>query len=80
MCKVGLEGNSMKREEAVAILKELESEHLIQPSLVHLQRRTPDQYQLQMKGNFNCQEIDAFLRNRGFSCEENKDYLIIFKP
>ena len=70
----------MKREEAVALLKELEAKHLIQPSLVHIQQRTADQYQLQMKGDFSCQEIETFLKNRGFSCEENKDYLTIFKP
>jgi hypothetical protein len=70
----------MKREEAVALLKELEADHLIQPSLIHIQRRTPDNYKLQMKGDFSYQEIETFLKNRGFSCEENKeDYLTIFK-
>jgi len=70
----------MKREEAVALLNELVAAQLIQPSLVLLEQKTPVQYKLQMKGDFSCQEIETFLKNRGFSCEENKDYLIISKP
>jgi hypothetical protein len=69
----------VKREEAVGLLKELVSERLIHPSLVLLEQRTPGKYQLRMKGDFSCQEIETFLKNRGFSCEENKDYLTIFK-
>ena len=70
----------MKRGEAVALLKELSAEHLIQPTSVLIQQKTPDKYQLQIKGECSCQEIEAFLKNRGFSCAENKDYLTIFKP
>ena len=69
----------MDRREAVALLKELGTEHLIQPSLVLIKQRTPDSYQLEIKGNYDSQRIEEFLNNKGFSYEENKDYLIIFK-
>ena len=68
----------MKREEAVGLLKELGAEQLIYPSLVLIQQRTPGKYELDMKGAFVYHEIEAFLKNRGLSCEENKDYLTIF--
>jgi len=70
----------MKREEAVAILKELSSAHLIQPSLVLIQQKEPDKYQLKVKGDFSCQDIEIFLKGRGFSCEENNNHLVISEP
>jgi hypothetical protein len=69
----------MKRQEAVALLKELSTEQLIQPSLILIQQRSPDRFQLQIKGNYDCQQIEVFLKNK-FSLEESKGYLIIFTP
>ena len=69
----------MKRTEAVALLKELVAEQLIQPSLVLIERRSPDEYQLQMRGSYNFQEIEMFVKDR-FSLEESKGYLIFYKP
>ena len=66
----------IKRAEAVALLKELGSEQLIQPSLVLIEQQYPDSFQLRMKGDYNLQEIGIFLNNR-FLIEENKNYLII---
>ena len=67
----------MKREETVALLKELGAEHLIQPSFVLIDRRKPDSYALKIKGVYNLQDVEIFLRNK-FSIEESKDYLVIF--
>jgi len=69
----------MKRTEAVALLKELVAGQLIQPSLVLIERRSPDEYQLQMRGSYNFQEIEMFVKDR-FSLEESKGYLIFYKP
>jgi hypothetical protein len=69
----------MKRAEAVGLLKELVAEQLIQPSLVLIEQRSPDGYQLQIKGNYNFQEIEMFVKDR-FSLEECKGYLIFNKP
>ena len=65
--------------EAVALLKELGDRELVQPFMVDIEHRTPDNHQLRIRGNYNRQDIEVFLKNRGFSYEENKDYLIIFK-
>lgn len=70
----------MQRKEAVALLKELADKELIQPFMVVIQQRTPDNCQLKIKGNYEQSQIEIFLKNRGFSYEANKDNLIIFKP
>lgn len=70
----------MKRSETVALLKELGAAKLLQPTLVLVEQRSPDKFQLRIKGDYNPQEIEIFLRNRGFSYEENKENLVIFKP
>jgi hypothetical protein len=66
----------VKRTEAVALLKELGSEQLIQPSWVLVEQKCPDSYQLRIKGDYNLQEIGTFLNNK-FLIEECKNYLII---
>ena len=67
----------MRRTEAVNLLKELAAEQLIQPSLVLINERSPDVYQLQIKGNYNFQQIEMFVQNR-FSLEESKGCLIFY--
>jgi len=76
----GLRGNLFDRKEAVALLRELGIEHLIQPSFVILKQRAPNSYQLEIKGEYDHEEIEVFLKKRNLSYEEKKDYLIIFKP
>lgn len=68
----------MERTEAVCLLKEICAEHLIQPSIVSIQQKQPDDYQLHFKGDYNFEEIRTFLNER-FSVEESKGYLVIFK-
>ena len=68
----------MKREEAVGLLKELGAEHLVYPSVVLIQERSRDKYELDMKGDFRYREVETFLKTRGFSFEENNDFLTIF--
>ena len=69
----------MKRTEAVALLKELGAEQLIQPSSVLIEQRSSDGYQLRIKGDYNFQEIEMFVKDR-FFLEETKGYLIFDKP
>lgn len=67
--------------EAVALLKELGSEHLLQPTSVLIEQRKPDNYQLCVKGNYNRQEIEDFLLKYTFAFEEDaRKGLCIFKP
>jgi len=69
--------NILDRKEATALLKELGAEHLVQPLMVLVDQKKPDNCQLKIKGEYNSKEIQVFLKNRGFSYQENNDYLII---
>lgn len=70
----------MNRKEAVALFTDLVANGHVQPHLVLIEQKNPDKCQLKIKGDYDCQQIEIFLKDRGFSYEENKDYLIIFKP
>jgi len=69
----------LDRKEAVALIKELGDRKLIQPTFVVIENRTPKKHQLKIKGDYDCQGIEVFLKNRGFTYTVNKDYLVIFK-
>jgi hypothetical protein len=70
----------MQRYEAVALLKELGAEHLIQPSLVLIEQRTPDRYELQIKGFYDLELVRAFTQQYNLTVKEEniKGYLVIF--
>ncbi len=72
----------MRREQAVALVKELVGNNLIQTTWLLIEKRTPDSYQLKFKGDWDHCSLDDFLKNRNLSIEENKEkqYLVIFKP
>jgi hypothetical protein len=69
----------MLRQEAIALLKELGDRGLIQPLFVIIEKQTEDKFQLKIKASYDINQIDSFLKNRGFTYEKSKDYLIIFK-
>jgi hypothetical protein len=69
----------MKREESVALLKELGSNQLVRPIVVSIEHKLPDTYQLKIKGEYDLYAMKIFLKNR-FLVEENKDYLVISTP
>ena len=73
-----IEGERIKRTEAVNLLKELVAGQIIQPSLALIEQRKPDSYQLHVKGDYNFQEVEMFVKDR-FSLEESKGYLIFDK-
>ncbi len=68
----------MRRTEAIGLLKELAAKQLIQPSLVSIEQNSPDRYQLQIKGKYNFEQIETFVKDR-FSLEESKGCLIFNK-
>jgi hypothetical protein len=72
----------MERAEAVALLKELGVGLLIQPTMVMIEKRTPDRYQLRIQGNYDRNEIERFVQKFYLSVKEDKakNYLFIFKP
>ena len=71
----------MKRGEALILLTDLTlKEKLVKPSLVCMEQRKPGRFQLKIKGDFDIEQIEILLKNRGVSFTQLKDYLIIFKP
>ncbi len=79
MFTVGLREEYMNRKEAIAVLNELASNQLVNPDLVLIEQREPDNYGLQIRGDYNRQLIVTFLKNKHLSFEMNNGYLIIFK-
>ena len=74
----GLSGEHMLRQEAIALLKELGNNNLVQPLFVIIEKRTPDKFQLKIKGYYDSKEIEIFLKNSGYSFQDNHEFLIIF--
>lgn len=75
----GFEGKFLQRKEAVALFTELVAKGYVQPSLVSIEQRKPDKFQLKIKGNFDWKQIELLLKNSGFTIEKNIDCLIICK-
>ena len=75
-------GSNMQRYEAVSLLKELDAEHLVHPSMVLLEQRKPDRYELQIKGFYDLELIKGFAKQYDLAVKEDttKGYLVIFKP
>jgi hypothetical protein len=70
----------MKRAEAVALLKELGFERLLQPSMVLIEQRKPDRFQLCVKGEFCFDDIEAFVQKHNLAVKEDLTKgLCIFK-
>ena len=70
----------MNRKEAITLLSELSANQFLNPNLVLLEKKDPERYRLQIRGDYNRQSIVSFLRKRHLSFEMSNDYLIVFKP
>ncbi len=72
----------MDRLQAMAMLKELVDDDLVEPSYVHICLRKPDHYQIQIKCDYHKAEIEAHAKKHGLTIEEDaeKKYLVIYKP
>jgi len=66
----------MKRKEVVGLIRELVAEQLIQPSLILIEQSSPDDYKLQIKGDYSLEQIEMFVKDR-FSLEKIDDRLIL---
>ena len=69
----------MQRKEAVALFTELVAKGYVQPNLVSIEQRKIGKFQLKIRGDYNSEEFEIFLKNKGFSYEETEGYLTIFK-
>ena len=72
----------MRRENAVALVKELVCNNLIQTNWLSIDRRKVDSYELRFIGECERNNLDTFLQNHNLAMEENKEkgFCIIFKP
>ena len=69
----------MKRQEAVALLKELSSAGLIQPTFVLIEQKKPDSFELVIKGDFDFQAINKLASVRfAVKNDVEKGFLAIF--
>ncbi len=71
----------MLRQQAIALLKELVADHLIQTSWVSIEERTPNSYELKFNGDCDRSLIDPILQNHNLTIKEDKDkgYFVIFE-
>jgi hypothetical protein len=71
----------MLREQAVAFMKELVANNLIQTSWVSIEERTPNSYELKFKGSCDRSLIYPILQKHNLTIKEDKDkgYLVIFE-
>ena len=66
LCVRGELWASLIRKEAISFLKELAENDLVLAFMVDIQRRTPNHYQLRIKGNYELSRIKKFLKDKGF--------------
>ena len=64
-------------EQAVALVKELVVNNLIQTNWLSINKRKPDSYELKFRGYCESQLLDAFLQNRNLEIEENKEKVFV---
>ena len=67
------------RAQAIAVLKELVANGLIDMAWVSIEERKPNSFELKVKGNCDCSLIEPFLQKHDLELEENKEksWLII---
>jgi hypothetical protein len=70
----------MLRAQAIAVLKELVANGLIDTVWVSIEERKPNSFELRVKGNCDRSLIDPFLQKHNLSLEENKEkgWLVIY--
>ena len=71
----------MDRKQAIALLKALVASDLIEPSWVSIKGKKPNDFQLQIKCDYNKKEIEEYAKTQGLTIEEEEEkrYLVIFK-
>jgi hypothetical protein len=77
-----LGGLITRREQALALVKELVANNLIQTNWLSLEKRKPDSYELKFKGDCDHSLLSLFLQNHRLAIKANheKGFCIIFKP
>ncbi len=70
----------MLRAQAIAVLKDLATNGLIDTAWVSIEERKTGDFELKVKGNWDKSLIDKFLKKRNLTLEENakNDWLTIY--
>jgi cell division protein FtsL len=66
----------------MAMLKELIACHLVDPTHINIMKRSPDHYQVQIKGDYNIEDIEEHAKKHGLTIEDDKEKncIVIYKP
>ncbi len=72
----------LDRLQAMAMLKELVDNDLVEPSYVSMVQSKPNHFLIQIKCDYNKMEIERHAKKHGLTIIEDKErkYLTIFKP
>ena len=75
-------GIQLNRLQAMAMLKGLVRNDLVEPSYISMVNVKPDKFQIQIRSDYKKEEIDAYARKHGLTIKEDKEskYLVIYKP
>jgi len=68
----------LNRKEAVALFTDLVANGYVQPHLVSIEQKKPNKFQLKIKGEYDYNQIEQFLKIKELQCEKTEDYLIIY--
>ncbi len=66
----------------MAMLKELADKDLVDPSFISMVQIESNKFQIQIKCDYNKQQIEDYAKKHGLTIKEDNDrkYLVIFKP
>ncbi len=72
----------LNRLEVMDMLKELVDSDLVEPSYISMVQIEPDHFQIQIKCDYNKQQIETHAKKHGSTITEDEErkYLVIFKP
>ena len=75
-------GIQLNRLQAMAMLKGLVRNDLVEPSYISMVNVKPDKFQIQIRCDYKKVEIEAYARKHGLTIKEDKErkYLVIYKP
>jgi hypothetical protein len=71
----------MKREQAVALVKEFVANQLILATWFSIDKKAKGGFEVHLRGDYNRSEIDLFLAKHNLAMKKSAEgYFIIYKP
>jgi hypothetical protein len=74
--------SALDRLQAMSLLKELVSRDLVNPDYVSMHKINDNDFQIQIKCDYNKTQIEEYAKNLSLTITEDKErkYLVIFRP